>query len=137
MKFHKKLVVTFLTLALILGCVPCVTTEVQAAPKVPKILTIYLSPNSVNKSGAAYGQIFINGLKADQKITAIKASPKNIVSSWTYGKSSDTLAFITCIANKSGMTTLSYKIGSQQYKTRIYVKKYTNPAKFISIPIQG
>lgn len=128
MKFTRKLTVTLLTLALALGCVPCTTTEVQAAPKVPKTLTIYLTPG-----GDVEGRISIINIQKNQEITSIKMSSKGPLRSYYCTRLNDTSAYIGCRAQKAGITTVSFKIGDKQYKTKVYVKKYTNPLKSISI----
>lgn len=139
MKFTRKLTVTLLTLALVLGCVPYTTTEVQAAPKVDKSLTTYLIPDRWNTKGIAGGYIAISGLRKsfsyddlDKMEDTIKCSKRNFLSfDGTEIEKRSTWIGIT--AEKPGTATVSFKIDKKEFKTKVYVKKYTNPVRSVSI----
>lgn len=131
MKLIKKLIVTFLTLALALSCVPCTATEIQAAPKVQRSQKYYFFRWPCD--------IVINAdnLSKTQKIerSSIRSSKNNMkVKSVKYhtieGRRGATL---TITVKKAGTSTISFKINKKKYQTKVIAKKYVNPVKHISI----
>lgn len=131
MKLTKKIIVTFLTLALILSCVPCTTTEVQAAPKVQKTQKYYFFQWPCD--------IVINAdnLSKTQKIakSSIKSSKSNmkVKSVKYYMIEGRRCAALTLTVKKAGTSTISFKINKKKYQTKVIAKKYVNPVKHISI----
>ncbi len=129
MKSIKKLIVTFLVLVLLLSYVSYATTTVQAAPQVPNSMTYYLT----NKPYIT--NLTINGWYKIKK-SAVKSSNKKIVEindvTRVEGKGGKSTSIMFSI-KKPGSSTISFKIDKKKYQTKIYAKKYKNPAKFISI----
>lgn len=128
MRSAKKLIATFLTLALLLGCIPCSTT-VQAAAKVPKTLTFYFTKIHYENG------IRINGWHNIPR-ASVKSSNNDILqirsSTKTLGKDGK-FSWISFIAKKPGTSTISFKMDGKRYKTKIIIKKYVNPVKSVSI----
>ena len=129
MKLSKKFIVTFFILILALGYATCVPKDIRAAPQVPKSTTYYLSTKPYVTG------ITINGWYKLKK-SAIKSSNKKIIEindvTRTEGKGGKSTSIMFSI-KKPGSSTISFKIDKKKYQTKIYAKKYKNPAKFISI----
>lgn len=126
MKHMKKLVVAFLTLALAFS--PCSAT-VQAAPKVPKSQIFYLYPKGDPMNSGLFF-LYISGVSDSKDVTNIKSSNPKIIPNDMEMVSDGTLRFH---AKKAGKATISFKIKGKSYKTKITLKKYVNPVKYISI----
>lgn len=131
MKLTKKMIVTFLTLALVFSCVSCTTIEVQAAPKVQKTQKYYFFqwPCDI--------VISAQNLSKTQKIekSSIRSSRNNIkVKNVRYYKREGIRSgILTLTVKKAGTSTISFKIGKKKYQTKIIAKKYVNPVRFLTI----
>ncbi len=133
MKLTKKLTVTLLTLALVLGCVPCTTTEVQAAPKVHKKHSFYLMKWPCGNA------ITVEGLSKSQKIakSSLKSSNSGVIrmEKISYYKNKKLRnASLQFSIKKPGTSIISFKIGNKKYQTKIIARKYVNPVKSLVIP---
>ena len=147
-RITKRISAVFLALALTLTMVPA---AVQASPElsVPKSVTVY---RETKNSG--HVSFSVSGLNAKQSISkaSVKSSNTKVAApnsishdSWSYkteyfdkgqngyediGKT----VRMSFNSQKLGTSTVSYKIGSKTYKTKVTVLKYTNPVKSLTIP---
>lgn len=127
--------------------------KAEAAVKVAAVQTIYRD----STSGISYENICVSGLSKTMKLKSIKSSNKNVMKPYyvSYGTtinsyateyldaamqsnnykkdSKNYYALIGCQNKKSGTATISFKIGKKTYKTKVAVKKYTNPLKTVNI----
>lgn len=126
MKHMKKLIAAFLTLTVAFS--PCVAT-VQAAPKVPKSKIFYLYPKGDIRHSNTL-DLHISGVSDPKDVTNIKSSNPKIIPNDITMSPDDRLLFH---AKKAGKATISFKIKGKAYKTKITLKKYVNPVKYISI----
>ncbi len=129
MKHIKRHLMTLLALMLMTAAF---TVSAQAAPKVPKSKTTYMYPTpwSTTKTGVTGGSIDVKGMGKSQKIkkSSVKSSNKNCIEiSYV---ASDSISYTV---KKPGTAVVSFKIGNKNYKTKVYGKKYVNPAKSVSI----
>lgn len=125
MKLTKKLIVTVLTLALALGCVPCTTTEVQAA-------TIYVPNNQRCGVGPRYysnADIYLassSNVIKNIKTYSGKRRTQNLVVKQTYKykykEASRPYLRLTFYAKKTG----TYRITFDIYKDSKAKKKMTS-----------
>lgn len=126
MEHMKKLIAVFLTLAVAFS--PCATT-VQAAPEVPKSKIFYLYPKGDPMNSSIFF-LSISGVLDYKDVKNIKSSnPKVIPNDMEMG--SDGL--LRFHVKKAGKSTISFKIKGKTYRTKITLKKYVNPVKYISI----
>ena len=127
MKRMKKHMITLLTVMLMTAGF---AVSIQAAPKVPKSQTHYMKPTPWTKTGETSGSIDVKGMGKSQKIikSSVKSSNKSCVKIGYI--SSDSISYT---AKKPGKAVISFKIDSKKYQTKIYVKKYQNPAKSVVI----
>ncbi len=126
MKHMKKLIAAFLTLAVAFS--PCAAT-VQAAPKVPKSKIFYLYPKGDPMNSSIFF-LSISGALNSKDVKNIKSSNPKIIPNDMKVGSDGLLRFH---AKKAGRATISFKIKGKAYKTKITLKKYVNPVKYISI----
>lgn len=95
--------------------------------------------------------IDVSGLTAKNKLSSPKSSNSSVVQIISYSNSSNAhksvkvadegyngntsyyYGSVTIKAKKAGTATVSYKIGSKTYKTKVTVKKFTNPVKSITL----
>lgn len=126
-----------------------------AAISVPKSQTVYL--RSKYERGISYTGIVgiaVDGMTKKQKITksSVKSSNTSVIaptsmyrsaSDYSYqyfdnsgndSSRSSAYSYIDLQAKKPGTATVSFKIGSKTYKTKVTVKNYVNPAATIKIP---
>ena len=125
-----KRMITLITLITLLVMAAAVTVSVQAAPKVPKSQTLYMKPTPWAKTGETSGSIDVKGMGKSQKIikSSVKSSNTNRVEI-SYVSAN----WITYTVKKPGAAVISFKICSKKYRTKIYGKKYQNPAKSVVI----
>ena len=125
-----KRMITLITLITLLVMAAAVTVSVQAAPKVPKSQTLYMKPTPWAKTGETSGSIDVKGMGKSQKIikSSVKSSNKSRIKI-SYVSTN----MITYTVKKPGTAVISFKIGSKKYRTKIYGKKYQNPAKSVVI----
>ncbi len=134
----NKLMVLAFAMAVLVVAAPVVAS---AKPSVPSTITLYANP-----SGESGTSIYIGNLKKDSKITSVKSSDKKIVAPtsktfYSYSsvyfdsndKYSDYSGYIYTSVKKAGTATVSFKVDGTSYKTKVVVKKYTNPAKSFKI----
>lgn len=147
----KKFMGVILSLTLALTVIPAAAAE--AAPSVPASQTVYKT--SATQS-STYGYIYIQNLSKSSKITksSVKSSNTKVLkpsmlTHSNYGNSSTHAYFngqkdskysynnysaeIGLQLLKKGTSTVSFKIGSKTYKTKVTVQNYTNPIKSITI----
>ena len=127
MKRMKKQMITLLTMMLMTAAF---AVSAQAAPKVPKSQTLYMKPAPWSKTGETSGSIDVKGMGKSQKIikSSVKSSNKSRIKI-SYVSTN----MITYTVKKPGTAVISFKIGSKKYQTKIYGKKYQNPAKSVVI----
>lgn len=147
MKRMKKVWGIFLATVLL---VTMFSNTAFAAISVPKSQTIYLT----RKNGTSSVSIPVNGLTKKQKITksSVKSSNTSVLApsslnrntneyttQYINNKSKDysssyVSSSIYFDAKKAGTSTITFKVGSKSYKSKVTVKKYVNPATTIIIP---
>ncbi|MDO4308660.1 MAG: hypothetical protein Q4C77_17735 [Eubacteriales bacterium] len=147
MKSIRKRIAT-LAVALILAMTMIPAAVVEAAIDAPKSVTLYRT----DKSSQSYVNIYISGLTSKQSVvkSSIKSSNKTVASPYCLSYYTNTskgsffngqaafsdsskMTNISLMSQKSGTSTISYKIGNKTYKTKVIVKPYTNPIKSISL----
>lgn len=126
MKHMKKLIASFLTLAVAFS--PCAAT-VQAAPKVPKSKIFYLYPQGDPVSSDIFF-LNISGVSDPKDVKNIKSSNPKVIPNNMEMRSDGLLEFH---AKKAGKAAISFKIKGKFYRTKVTLKKYVNPVKNISI----
>ena len=132
---------------IIFSAVPAL--RVNAATKITynKKVYTYYNPNS----NYNYAYINITGLKKSQRIKAVKNSDKSVVKiasvdQYYYSSKGTKVAKDALIYNwsdgnavirlkilRKGKTTVSFKIGSKTYKTKVFCMKFTMPLKSLKI----
>ena len=147
MKRMKKVWGIFLATVLL---VTMFSNTAFAAISVPKSQTIYLT----SKNGTSSVSIPVNGLTKKQKITksSVKSSNTSVLApsslnrntneyttQYINNKSKDysssyVSSSIYFDAKKAGTSTITFKVGSKSYKSKVTVKKYVNPATTIIVP---
>ena len=150
MKRMKKICGVLLATVLL---VTMFSSTAFAAISIPKSQTVYLR----SKSGISYTGIVgiaVDGMTKKQKITksSVKSSNTSVIaptsmyrsaSDYSYqyfdnsgndSSRSSAYSYIDLVAKKPGTATVSFKIGSKTYKTKVTVKNYVNPAATIKIP---
>lgn len=127
MKQIRKIVLTFFVLSLAMISSAAVA---QAAPQVPKSRTHYLQPTTFRPDGGVYHYLTVTGMKGSQKIKSLKSTNSRVVRIPRTDIMGSTFSYSV---EKPGTATISFKISGKTYKMEIHVKKYTNPAKSITI----
>lgn len=146
-KLTKKLMGAVLAAAVALTALP---VTASAAVSYSKKQVVYLTPGVSD----GWNTLYVYGLKKGQTIkkSSIKSSKKSVLEvsyvqngtstyknySYTAKKNkttsfTDRYAYISYHMKKAGTATISYKIGTKTYKTKVTLKKYTNPLKSITI----
>lgn len=130
-KHFKKLLPVLLILTLTL--VTFVTVEAKTITSDSKTVTVY------SKSSKAYNNFLKKSISANEKIlttvpnskkiTNLKSTNTAVVTLKTQKGSGNAKGYTAVFLKikKAGTATVSYKIGTTTYKTKIIVKKYTNP----------
>lgn len=134
MRSIEKLTTYFLPLALIVTCIGYIPKDVQAATKVPKNVTMYLQQHYRDKKPSATTFIVTPGADGANDITDLKMSPAYFFSDLSVMTLYNGACNIKCTAKRPGTGTVSFKIKNRQYKTKVTVKKYVNPARSVVIP---
>ena len=108
-----------------------------------KTMTVYLTP-----SRNVGGFLYVRGLTGSQRLkkSDIKSSNPSVAKlgsvdystykSNTYGESStyiDKYSRIMFGCNKPGTSTISFKVGSKTYKSKVTIRKYVNPLSSLTI----
>ena len=135
MKRMKKVWGVFLATVLL---VTMFSNTAFAAISVPKSQTVYLT----SKNGTSSVSIPVNGLTKKQKITksSVKSSNTSVMAPSSFFLRKKTIGqYILDVApeahaKKAGTSTITFKVGSKSYKSKVTVKKYVNPATTIIIP---
>lgn len=135
MRSIQKPVIFFLILAMTISCIGYMSVDVKAGPYISDSVVVR---RTLDRYGSKDTHVGINvmDLKKGQKITDVKVSPKGFlkdVNSEVYTTDKYTYGYIYGKARKLGSCSVSYKIGSTTYKTKVTVKKYVNPVRSISI----
>ena len=151
MKRMKKICGVLLATVLL---VTMFSSTAFAAISIPKSQTVYLRSKSGTTSYTGIVGIAVDGMTKKQKITksSVKSSNTSVIaptsmyrnasdssyqsfenSGYDYSRSS-AYSYIDLVAKKPGTATVSFKIGSKTYKTKVTVKNYVNPAATIKIP---
>ena len=151
MKRMKKICGVLLATVLL---VTMFSSTAFAAISIPKSQTFYLRSKSGTTSYSGFVGISVDGMTKKQKITksSVKSSNTSVIaptsmyrnasdssyqsfenSGYDYSRSS-AYSYIDLVAKKPGTATVSFKIGSKTYKTKVTVKNYVNPAATIKIP---
>ncbi|MCD7737011.1 MAG: hypothetical protein LUI07_08650 [Lachnospiraceae bacterium] len=144
-RMMKKLTGIVIALTMLFSAIPA-----SAAISVESDQVLYMT--STSSSTTSYASIYVSGLSSSQKITqsSVKSSKTSVASvysldryasssnyyyyeSKTSSSSSGTSSSIGLKLKKAGTATISFKIGSKTYKSKITVKSYTNPVKSITI----
>lgn len=143
-KVTKRLAVGMLALLMAFTIAPL---SVFAAPKVASTQTVYRQ----STKGTTWVDISVTGLSKKSTVSSVKSSQtsvlkKNYISynSNTYShktsyydknikgyssSNSNYSAQLGFTTKKAGTSTVSFKIGSKSYKSKVTVKNYTNPIK--------
>lgn len=135
MKLFKKLLCTVLAVAMLLS-----VAAVAFAVEVPEAVTFYRTSNDAEDS--SYGFFSLYGVNSDTKIGKFKSSKKTVASIYSVERYSsywegyeydDTSSWHAVSVGlrllKAGTTNITSKIDGTSYKTKVTVKKYTNPVK--------
>ena len=109
-----------------------------------KTATFYMQPHKTSAGNSnGTGSIYINGLTGSERLK--KATVKNLapsvvkldyINNYTYTQNkvySDKTADIYFSLMKPGTSTISFKIGSTTYKSKVKVLKYVNPLSSLTI----
>ena len=122
-KFFKKFTALFLALTMMLCAVPAYAGVRVSMPK-SKVVSIHPQRKD-NKAE------FIGGVTGTSKVS-VSAGNKSIltVSKIRY---TDGITRIFATPKKTGTTNIYTKVGSKTYKTKVTVKKYANPVKYVKI----
>lgn len=135
MRSIQKPVIFFLILAMTISCIGYMSVDVKAGPYISDSVVVR---RTLDRYGSKDTHVGINvmDLKKGQKITNVKVSPKGFLKDVGYQVDTTdkyTYGYIYGKARKLGSCSVSYKIGSKTYKTKVTVKKYVNPVRSISI----
>jgi len=102
---------------------------------VPSTVTItrYSAKDRNAKTGATFNKQYFTYVPG--KITNLKSNKTSVVkvskTENTYSGTTSTSIYLT--AKKAGTATVSFKYNGKTYKTKVTVKKYTNPVSSITI----
>lgn len=136
-KCLKKVVPLFVML--IFAMMASLTVEAKTITSPEQILTLY------SKSSKAYSSFLSEYSAANKKVLAVVPASKKITSIKSTNKSVVTLSTskgkgltsgkkgIFLNVKKAGTATVSYKVGSNTYRTKIIVKKYVSPASSLKL----
>lgn len=135
MKLFKKLLCTVLAVAMLLS-----VAAVAFAVEVPEAVTFYRSSTYADDS--SFGFFSLYGMNSDTKIGKITSSKKAVATVygverysgyWEGYEYDDTSSWDDATVQlrllKAGTTNITSKIDGNSYKTKVTVKKYTNPVK--------
>ena len=143
----KKIIMLLLSAIIIFSAIPAVRVNAATQIRYDKKKYTYYNPNSKEN----YAYIEITGLKKSQRVKAVKSSDKSVAkiaavnqhyySSKTIKVAKDSVVYnwnegsasIKIKVLKKGKTTVSFKIGSKTYKTKVYCMKWTMPIKSLKI----
>lgn len=147
-RFTSKIITFALAAAFAVTSVPMTA---QAAPYVPTSGIVYMAGTDVT----TYTSLSISNLGKSDRFKSIKSSSKSVAeiyySEYTNSKYSTHTIYtdknlkdykynsdsyygnIGLKLKKAGKAKISFKIGSKSYSTQVTVKKYTNPAKSITV----
>lgn len=124
-KTGKKLLSLLVTFSMIISMFVMTSVTASAAENVPKTVTLVAYPKAEPE--------FLTSLSS--KASSLKTSKASVVSvkqtKNTYG--SRVRYTISLVPKKAGTATVSLKCKGKTYKTRVTVKKYTNPIKSVKI----
>lgn len=145
----KKLLSLVLAVIILVSLIP--SKEVNAANNInaPKETTVYMTPDDLQCN---YVYVNVGGNIKTQKVSGFKSSKPSVATVYSYTKhsnksketavdknaklynnNSSTDLEIKVKPNNFGTTIISYKIGKKTYKTKVTIKKYTNPIKSITL----
>lgn len=143
--FVKRISVVFMALLLTVTMIPAAA---EAAVSAPSSTTVYRT----TKTGTSSVSIYVSGLTSKQSIakSSVKSSKSSVAAPYSVTNSSSTsktqywngskdyssssrYGSISLTAKKAGTSTVSYKIGSKTYKTKLTVKNYVNPVKSLTV----
>ncbi|MCC8045605.1 MAG: hypothetical protein LIP12_08930 [Clostridiales bacterium] len=119
-----------------------VTALADTDSSIPTSQVVYLTSTSTTSQTSS---IYLSSISA--KVTSPKSSKTSVASiyslsnntnvykgyEYTYSDGTSRSATISLRLKKAGSATISYKIGSTTYKTKVTVKAYTNPVKKITL----
>lgn len=147
-RFTSKIISFALAAAFAVTSVPMTA---QAAPSVPSSGIVYMA----STDSPTYTSLSIYNLGKSDRFKSVKSSSKSVAeiysSSYTNGSYNTKTVYVDknmkdynynssyydgaigLKLKKAGKTKISFKIGSKSYSTQLTVKKYTNPAKSITI----
>ncbi len=127
----KQILSALLVVVLVAGIFVASPTDAEAASslKYDKKVTVYLSRKTGKSSKYGYGSIIIHTSKA---LKSVKSSNKSKVGN-LFAYYNGSYSQIEFIAKKAGTATISFKVGGKTYKSKVTVKKYTNPLKTVKI----
>lgn len=141
----RKLGGIILAVAMLASMMPAAV--VNAAPSVSKNQTLYRS----SKSSNSYVSIYVNNLGSSTiKKSSVKSSNTSVAKPYSIYDSkysskteyfdgskarsnSSHYGYIELKASKAGTATVSFKVGSKSYSSKVTVKDYVNPVKSIKI----
>ncbi|MCR5271550.1 MAG: hypothetical protein K6E13_00995 [Lachnospiraceae bacterium] len=140
--FIKKFAVLAMAAAITLTAAPI---NALAAVSAPSSVTLYAGSTDGSSTRTTY--ISISGLKKSSTIKSVKSSKKSVAAYYSKSLSSYITEYasssssgyksysgdIEVLCKKAGSATISYKIDNKTYKTKVNVKKYTNPVKSLKI----
>lgn len=149
----KQLVKKILCLSLaLLVAITAVPVTAEAAVTYSKNQTLYRTG-----TGTSYSSIYVSGLTKSQTIkkSSVKSSNTSVAVPWYLEKSTSSYSYKTDYYDsnikpysnsdssysyyiglqlkKNGTSTISFKIGSKTYQSKITVKSYVNPLKTVTI----
>ena len=144
----KRFLKLFLCLAMVFTMLPLGKLQAAEAIEYEKSMTVYLS--STGSSDLRWDSLSIFGAGASA-VKSVKSSNTSVLevasstgSKVSYsevdymdgGKESSRVseyAYINFIPKKAGTSTISFKVGKKTYKTKVTVKKYTNPVASVTM----
>lgn len=132
MKKHiKKILPVFLMLILTMAA--SVMVEAKTITTYSRPITVYSKSSKLYSSFLgkynSSNEAMLTVVPSSDKVTSLKSTNSSVVSLTIKNGSGNAKGNkgIFLKAKKAGTATVSYKIGSNTYKTKIVVKKYTSP----------
>lgn len=127
-KIYKRLFAVMITLMLLLTAVPAYAKSDTIKVPTTLKLTLYSSRDTTS----AMGPRNIGWLcKIRGKATKLASSNKSVAT--LSQSSSGGYSFLYVYPKKAGTTTVSFKVNSKTYKTKVTVRKYTNAISSVKI----
>ncbi len=108
---------------------PPADAEAASSLKYDKKVTVYLARKTGKSSKYSSDSIKVNTSKS---VESVKSSKKSVVGGLLV-EPHGSYSLIDFTGKKAGTSTISFKVDSKTYKTKVTVKKYTNPIKTLKV----